>query len=114
MAGVIQSVHPAMPAVPQSYVFGPFTLNALRGILLRDGARVALTPRTLHLLEVLVTHAGEVLDKDDLIRRVWGGTIVEENNLARQISSLRKALGETPGTCAYIATVPGVGYRFVA
>ncbi len=103
-----------MTASPRCYAFGPYVLNLGRGILLRHGTRVPTTPRILHLLEVLVTHAGEVLDKDDLIRQVWGGTIVEENNLARQISSLRKVLGETPGSCDYIATVPGVGYRFVA
>ena len=103
-----------MNAGSPRYVFGPFVLNPGRGILLRHGIRVALTPRTLRLLEVLVGHAGEVLDKDDLIRRVWAGTIVEENNLARQVSSLRKALREVPGSCTYVATVPGVGYRFVA
>jgi Tol biopolymer transport system component len=75
---------------------------------------VPLTPRTFELLVALVERAGDVLDKNELIRRVWGATIVEENNLARQISSLRKALGETAGQREYVATVPGVGYRFVA
>jgi len=96
------------------YSFGLYRLDLGRDILLRRGIRVALTPRTFDLLATLVERAGEVLDKDELIRRVWAGTIVEENNLARQISSLRKVLGETPGQHEYIATVPGVGYRFVA
>jgi Tol biopolymer transport system component/DNA-binding winged helix-turn-helix (wHTH) protein len=96
------------------YSFGPFRLDLTRGILLCRGARVFVTPRTFDLLVTLVEHGGEVLDKDDLIRLVWHGTIVEENNLARQISSLRKVLGETPGQREYIATVPGVGYQFVA
>jgi Tol biopolymer transport system component/DNA-binding winged helix-turn-helix (wHTH) protein len=81
---------------------------------MRDDARVPLTPRAVDLLAVLVARSGEVLDKNELIEQVWGGTVVEENNLARQISSLRKALGETPGNREYIGTVPGVGYRFVA
>jgi Tol biopolymer transport system component/DNA-binding winged helix-turn-helix (wHTH) protein len=99
---------------PGCYTFGPYVLDPGRGILLRKGERVALTPRTLTLLEVLVARAGEVLGKDEVLRQVWGGAIVEENNLARQISSLRKALGETPGRHDYIVTVPGIGYRFVA
>jgi len=96
------------------YSFGRFMLDSSRGILLRDGVRVAVTPRTLDLLIALVERGGEILDKDELIRRVWAGTVVEENNLARQISSLRKLLGETPSQHDYIATIPGVGYRFVA
>ncbi len=96
------------------YSFGPYVLDAGRGILLRGANRVALTPRTLDLLAVLVERAGEILDKDELIKQVWSGTIVEENNLARQVSTLRRALLEPPGQHDYIATVPGVGYRFVA
>ena len=71
-------------------------------------------PRAVELLAILVERSGEALDKDELIKQVWGDTIVEENNLARQISSLRKALGESPSRREYIATIPGVGYRFVA
>jgi Tol biopolymer transport system component/DNA-binding winged helix-turn-helix (wHTH) protein len=96
------------------YAFGPFVLDPARGVLLRQGVRIPLTPRTFNLLTVLVTRAGEVLDKDALMREVWAGTIVEENNLARQISSIRKVLGEKAGNREYIATVPGVGYRFIA
>jgi Tol biopolymer transport system component len=61
-----------------------------------------------------VTHHGRVLDKDELLRVVWHGAIVDENNLPRGISTLRKALHERPGQRDYIATIPGVGYRFVA
>lgn len=89
-------------------------LDRARGVLLRDGVRVAATPRALDLLGALADRAGHTIEKDDLVQRVWGRTAVDENNLARQISSLRKALGETAGQREYIATVPGVGYRFVA
>src|SRR5690606_5882809 len=47
------------------------------------------------------------------MKLVWGGTAVEDNNLARQISTLRKLLHERPGQRDFIATVTGVGYRFV-
>jgi len=75
---------------------------------------VVLTPRAFELLATLVQDAGELLPKDELMKRVWGTTVVEENNLARQISTLRKVLHERPGQHEYILTVPGVGYRFVA
>src|SRR5262245_42652329 len=100
--------------VPRYYAFGSYVLDCLRGVLWHDGHPVALTPKVFELLATLVAHAGEVLGKDELIRRVWAGTIVEENNLARHISTIRKALGERPGQREYIATIPGVGYRFVA
>lgn len=103
-----------MSAVSRRYLFGPYILDPARGILLRHGVRVPLTPRMVDLLAIFVAQPGELFDKDQLIKRVWAGTVVEENNLARQVSSLRKALGETAGSREYIATVPGVGYRFVA
>ncbi len=96
------------------YAFGPFVLDGLRGMLWQYGSPVPLTPKVIQLLAALVSRAGELLSKDELIREVWGGTVVEENNLARHVSTIRKALGERPGQREYIATVPGVGYRFVA
>jgi Tol biopolymer transport system component/DNA-binding winged helix-turn-helix (wHTH) protein len=75
---------------------------------------VPVTPRVYELLAALVERPGELLRKDDLLQRVWGGTFVEENNLARQICTLRKILRETPGRHDYVATVAGAGYRFVA
>ncbi|MCC7009637.1 MAG: PD40 domain-containing protein [Acidobacteria bacterium] len=100
---------------PDRYrAFGPFVLDTLRGRLWHDGTPVALTPRVAALLSTFVESPGELLSKDDLMRRVWAGVIVEENNLARHISTIRKILGERPEEREYIATVPGVGYRFVA
>src|SRR5258708_3047464 len=103
-----------MKPSPAYYAFGPYILDKTRGLLLEHGAPVSLTPRAFELLLALVEHAGERLDKDQLIKRGWGATVVEENNLTRQISTLRRALGERPGQREYIATVPGMGYRFVA
>jgi TolB-like protein/Flp pilus assembly protein TadD len=61
-----------------------------------------------------VERAGRLLTKDDLLRQLWPGTIVEENNLNKNISILRKALGECAAGNSYIETVPRVGYRFTA
>jgi TolB-like protein/Tfp pilus assembly protein PilF len=62
----------------------------------------------------LVSHYGTVIDKDELMSAIWPDTIVEENNLNKNISVLRRVLGEHPGEHRYIVTVPGIGYKFVA
>ena len=61
----------------------------------------------------LVEHHDTVLDKEQLMEAVWPDSIVEENNLTQNISALRRAFGETPGSHRFIVTVPGRGYRFV-
>ncbi len=96
------------------YEFGPFRVDSLKRLLLRDGQPVPLTPKAFDILLVFVEHHGEALSKDELMRAVWPDTAVEENNLTRNISSLRKALGEKPNQHQYIVTIPGRGYRFVA
>lgn len=97
-----------------TYEFGPFCLNANKKLLWRDGEPVPLTPKVLDTLVVLIEHRDRVVTKDELLKRVWGGTVVEEGGLARNISLLRKALGEKPDQHTYIVTIPGKGYRFVA
>src|SRR5260370_41233454 len=62
----------------------------------------------------MVEHHDTVLDKERLMEAVWPDSIVEENNLSQNISTLRRIFGETPGSHSYIVTVPGRGYRFVA
>ena len=96
------------------YEFGPFRLDAQKRLLLRDGEPVKLFPKEFDTLLALVERGGEVLDKDELMQRVWGETIVEESNLSSNISHLRKLLGESHTQHPYIVTIPGRGYRFVA
>jgi DNA-binding winged helix-turn-helix (wHTH) protein/tetratricopeptide (TPR) repeat protein len=96
------------------YEFGPFTLNPQKRMVFCDDAPVALTPKCFDVLLVLVEHAGEVLVKEELMEAVWHNTAVEEGNLNRHISTLRKTLGESPNDHRYIVTVPGRGYQFVA
>lgn len=73
-----------------------------------------MTPKAFQVLLVLIEKRGQVVDKDDLIQHVWPDTVVEENNLPRAISRLRKALHEHVTEHRYIVTVPGRGYCFVA
>src|SRR6476646_5607213 len=96
------------------YRFGPFELDGAEYRLLRNGVEVPLQLKAFETLCILVEHAGRLLTKDDLLRQLWPGTIVEENNLNKNISMLRKALGECPSCLSYIDTVPRVGYRFAA
>jgi len=96
------------------YEFGPFVLDAGSRILLKDGATVRLTPRALQTLLVLVRHAAQVVDKEQLLNEVWTDSFVEEGNLSRNIYELRRALGDDPAEPRFIETVPKRGYRFVA
>jgi TolB-like protein/DNA-binding winged helix-turn-helix (wHTH) protein len=97
------------------YEFGDFRLDAAKRLVSRRcGEPVPLTPRVFDTLLYLVEHSGVVLDKERLMEAVWPDSIVEENNLSQNISSLRRVLGENPGSHRYIVTVPGRGYRFVA
>jgi len=96
------------------YEFGPFRLDAQKRLLLRDGEIVPLKPKAFDTLLVLVGNCGQVVEKDELMKRVWPNTAVEEGNLTFNISSLRKALGDDPRRHQYIVTIPGEGYQFVA
>src|SRR5262245_26112481 len=96
------------------YEFGPFRLDEAEHLLLRDGEAVPLQPKAFNLLLALVERHGHLLEKDELLKKVWPDTFVEEANLASNISQLRKALGDGENWHRYIETVPKRGYRFVA
>jgi DNA-binding winged helix-turn-helix (wHTH) protein/tetratricopeptide (TPR) repeat protein len=96
------------------YEFGEYRVDAGKLMLSRSGQPVPLTPKVFDTLLLLVKRSGEVLDKEALLRAVWPDTMVEENNLNQNISTLRRVFGESRGENRYIATVPGRGYRFMA
>jgi TolB-like protein/Flp pilus assembly protein TadD len=96
------------------YEFGPFRVDTRERRLLRNSEVVPLTPKVFDVLLVLLQNRGHLLTKDEVIRLVWPDTAVEEGNIARNISTLRTALGEQPREPQYIETVPWRGYRFVA
>jgi Tol biopolymer transport system component/DNA-binding winged helix-turn-helix (wHTH) protein len=100
--------------VRRVYVFGPFRLDARKRLLSRGAAPVKLAPKAFDTLLALVESGGQVLDKGELMKRLWPDRFVEEGNLTLNISNLRKALGETPDRHEYIVTLPGQGYQFVA
>jgi TolB-like protein/Flp pilus assembly protein TadD len=98
---------------PSIYQFGSFRLEAVKRLLLRNGVPVPLTPKVFDTLLHLVRHQGKVAAKNELMHAIWPDTVVEENNLNQNISTLRRVLGETRGDNVYIATIPGKGYQFI-
>jgi len=98
-----------------AYEFDNFRIDSGKRLLSNGGPEpVPLTPKIFDTLLYLVSHHGTVIDKDELMSAIWPDTIVEENNLNKNISVLRRVLGENPGENRYIVTVPGKGYKFVA
>jgi DNA-binding winged helix-turn-helix (wHTH) protein/TolB-like protein/Flp pilus assembly protein TadD len=79
-----------------------------------DGEQIALTPKVFDTLLYLVENPNRLIEKDELMQAVWADTVVEENNLNKNISTLRRLLGEKQGENRYIATIPGRGYKFVS
>jgi Tol biopolymer transport system component/DNA-binding winged helix-turn-helix (wHTH) protein len=96
------------------YSFGPFELDPEARLLRRDGEPIALVGKTLDTLTVLIENRGRLVDKEELLSRVWAGSVVEEANLTQTIFTVRKILGDSPKDHRYIATVAGRGYQFVA
>jgi len=96
------------------FEFGPFRLEPVERRLLRNGQDVALPPKALDLLTVLIEGGGRLVTKEVLLRQVWPDAYVEEANLSYTVSVLRKALEDDPGNGRYIDTVQKRGYRFIA
>jgi DNA-binding winged helix-turn-helix (wHTH) protein/Tfp pilus assembly protein PilF len=99
---------------PVTYRFASFSVNERNRQLFSGEKEVQLTPKVLDVLLVFLSNPERVLDKDELIEKIWDSKFVEEGNLARNVSTLRKALGGDAHDRRYIVTVPGRGYRFVA
>jgi DNA-binding winged helix-turn-helix (wHTH) protein/Tol biopolymer transport system component len=103
-----------MTGPASTYAFGPFRLEPAKRRLLRDGEPLPLTPKAFDTLLLLVQNRERVMEKEEVLRLVWPDAVVEESNLAQNVFTLRKALGDTPEGARFIATVPRRGYRFVA
>ena len=95
------------------YEFGPFQLDAERLLLLDRGEPLPLGPKVVETLLALVEHPGEVLQKSELLNRIWPEGYVDEANLAQNVYVLRKTLRRRWNFEA-IETIPRRGYRFNA
>jgi DNA-binding winged helix-turn-helix (wHTH) protein/TolB-like protein/Tfp pilus assembly protein PilF len=96
------------------FEFGEFKLDVRERALLHNGEAVQLAPKAFDTLVMLVENAGSLVEKDEMMRAVWPDSFVEEIGLARNISVLRKALGQDTDGQQFIETVPKRGYRFTA
>ncbi|HKY45189.1 MAG TPA: winged helix-turn-helix domain-containing protein [Pyrinomonadaceae bacterium] len=94
------------------YRFGEFTLDAGQKVLLRQGKPLLLAPKVFETLLTLVENSGRILEKEELMTRLWPDTFVEDSNLTYTIVQLRKTLGDDARNPRYIETIPKRGYRF--
>lgn len=101
------------PASRGCLEFGEFRIDLDRQTCLRSGEPVRLTPKVFDLLVYLAGSGGRLVTKEELLDRVWSGTFVEEGIINRNVSTLRRSLGEEPGQNVYVETVPKRGYRFL-
>src|SRR5229473_789997 len=102
--------------IKRALQFGPYSLDPDNRILSRQGVAIHLPGKAFDLLALLAENQGRLLDKDELLEKLWPGTFVEEGNLAQHISTLRRALEGQGGKNGqtFIETVPRRGYRFIA
>src|ERR1041385_6598918 len=87
-----------------TYRFEGFDLDPVRRVLQRDGKVIPLKPKAFETLLVLIRNGGRVMHKDELMQQVWPDTVVEEVNLAHNISVIRKALGQKSEENRFIVT----------
>lgn len=95
------------------YEFGDFRLDLAERVLLRGENFIPVTPKVFETLCVLIENAGRVIEKDELMQKIWQDRFVEESNLTFNIGMLRKALGDDAANPRYVETVPRRGYRFI-
>ena len=96
------------------YRFGSFILDTDQRVLFREDKPVPLTPKVFDTLLILVEKKGRIVEKDELMNRLWPDTFVEETNLTFNIKQLRKLLGDDARQPVYVETVSRRGYRFIA
>lgn len=98
----------------REFRLGDWQVTPLRGVLHGAAGSRRLTPKAMDLLLCLANHRGDVVERDTLLREVWGGRVFSDDPLNKAIAELRRQLGDDRGAPAYIETIPKRGYRLVA
>ena len=96
------------------YFFDDFVLDVAEYRLSREGKEISLRPKTFDTLVYLVERHGHLVTKDELMGSVWAESNVSEGVLTQSIFEIREALRSNSGSANYVATVPKLGYKFVA
>lgn len=102
------------PQLSDVLEFGAYRIDREQRLLTKENSVIPLAPKVFDTLLVLVESGGRMLEKETLLKKIWPDAFVEEGSLTRNISTLRKTLGEGPQDQKYIVTVARRGYRFVA
>ena len=98
----------------EGFEFERFFLDSKEKILLRDSKPFPITPKTFQLLHLLVENHGHIVEKEEIMQKVWSDSFVEDSNLTFSISQLRKILEDDAQNPHFIETIPRRGYRFIA
>ena len=96
------------------YEFARFMLDVPERELTCGVERIHLPPKTFEVLVTLVTRPRRLVTKREILDCVWPDVFVEEGILTVHMAALRRVLGDTRRSPAYIETVSGAGYRFIA
>jgi DNA-binding winged helix-turn-helix (wHTH) protein len=106
-------VAPSSPSdTEHAIVFGSFRLIPAQQLLLDGDTPIRVGSRAIEILTLLTEHAGEVVEKEQIVTRVWPKTFVEDANIRVHVAALRKALGGDSSNARHIVTVPGRGYNY--
>src|SRR5437016_14147817 len=101
-------------AINHFHRFGEFTVDGDQKVLLRNDSPLPLAPKVFDTLLILLDSRGRIVEKEELMKRLWPDSFVEESNLTFNIQQLRKALGDNARQPRFIETVARRGYRFIA
>src|SRR5437870_10602849 len=101
-------------AINHFHRFGEFTVDGDQKVLLRNDSPLPLAPKVFDTLLILLDSRGRIVEKEELMKRLWPDSFVEESNLTFNIQQLRKALGDSARQPRFIETVARRGYRFIA
>jgi DNA-binding response OmpR family regulator len=101
------------PASSNERRVGAIAIDSLAHEVRIDGKSVTLTPTQFKILDVLSSHVGQTLTRDQLLERVSADGDVFDRTLDRHIANLRARIEPDPGSPRYIVTVFGVGYKMV-
>ena len=98
------------------YRFGTFRLDSRTGEISGDGTKTQLREQPFQILLALLERPGELVTREDLVRRLWpAGTFVDfDRGLNKAVLSLREALGDSAENPQFVETLPRKGYRFIA
>ncbi len=110
---LVNRIIPLLPPKEENLIkAGPIKLDVERNQVHFEKKETRLTPRMVSLLKILIKHAGEVVEREDLFRKVWNTEYTADTRtLDVHISWLRQAIEEDPRNPRLLKTIRGVGYR---